>query len=102
MYNHFVDRKPIISSKAGRHSDKSVYHMSMRELRDTLEALQTRNADLEDKDFETEQLKLKVDQLQHKLEVTDDDLLKCRKKCKRLHLELSEVMHLFYEITCSL
>lgn len=66
--------------------------MSMRELRETMEALQTRNAELEDKEFETEQLKLKVDQLQHQLELSDGELLKCRKKCKRLHLELSEVI----------
>ena len=65
--------------------------MSMRELRDTLEAMQIRNAELEEKEFETEQLRLKVDQLQAQLAMTENELQKSRKKCKRLHLELSEV-----------
>lgn len=73
---------------------KSVYHMSMRELRDTLEAMQIRNAELEEKEFETEQLRLKVDQLQAQLGMTENELQKSRKKCKRLHLELSEVCRL--------
>ena len=65
--------------------------MSMRELRDTLEAMQLRNAELEEKEFMTTQLGLKVDQLQAQLAMTENELQKSRKKCKRLHLELSEV-----------
>jgi len=63
----------------------------MRELRDTLEAMQLRNAELEEKEFMTTQLGLKVDQLQAQLAMTENELQKSRKKCKRLHLELSEV-----------
>lgn len=77
-------------SKPGTPNQKSVYHMSMRELRDTLEAMQLRNAELEEKEFMTTQLGLKVDQLQAQLAMTENELQKSRKKCKRLHLELSE------------
>ena len=65
--------------------------MSMRELREMLEALQIRNTELEEKEFETEQLKLRLEQVQQQLAITEAELAKSRKKCKKLHIELAEV-----------
>jgi len=70
--------------------EKSPCHMSMREMRETLEALRTRNNELELTNTKTELLEVEVQELTSRLEVTEADLTKTRKKCKKLSLELSE------------
>ena len=47
---------------------------------------------LEVTQFQTELLEVEVQELTSRLEVTEADLTKTRKKCKKLSLELSEVI----------